>query len=521
MTVSVDAILDLSAIELRDAIAARRVAARQAVQASLDRIARLDPQLRCFLELFPDRALARAAEIDAALARGEPPGSLCGVPVALKDNICLDHGRTTCGSRLLGAYESPFSATAAQRLIDAGAVVVGKTNMDEFAMGSSTENSAFGPTRNPIDPARVPGGSSGGSAAAVAARMVPLALGSDTGGSVRQPAAFCGVVGLKPTYGRVSRWGLVAYASSLDQIGPIARTVADAALCLDLISGRDPLDSTCADRAPTRAHAALNGPVENLRLGIPREARSGTNHPAMTAALERTIEAARALGATTIDIDLPNLPHGIAAYYLVATAEASSNLARFDGVRYGRRAGSTSRTSGAGVPPVSTQLSPSPTQAPGPRPEASPDPLFDLYAQSRAEGLGPEVQRRIMLGTYALSSGYYDAYYLTALKVRRLIKNDFDRAFERCDAVLMPTTIGPAFRLGEKTSDPLAMYLEDLYTVTANLAGVPAISIPAGFADEPDAPPGGGRLPLGVQLLAPVFEDERLARIARRLETER
>ncbi len=488
-------ILDLSLIELRDAIAARRISAEQAVRASLDRISALDPQLRCFLQTFPDRAIDEARAVDARMSRGEVVGPLAGVPVALKDNICLSHGRTTCASRILEHYESPFTATAAQRLIDAGAIVIGKTNMDEFAMGSSTENSAFGPTRNPHDPSRVPGGSSGGSIAAVAAKMVPLALGSDTGGSVRQPAALCGIVGLKPSYGRVSRWGLVAYASSLDQIGPATRTVADAALALEVIAGSDPLDSTCAPRPAPKLMQHIDQPIERLRIGVPREARSEKNSPAMSAVFDAAVHSYARAGAEIVDVELPHLSSGIAAYYLVATAEASSNLARFDGVRYGRRAGVSASS-----------------QAPGLKPQASSDALFDLYAHSRAEGFGPEVQRRIMLGTYALSSGYYDAYYLTALKVRRLIKQDFDRAFERCHAVMMPSTIGPAFKLGEKTSDPLAMYLEDLYTVTANLAGVPAISIPAGFADVPGSP--SGKMPLGVQLLAPVFEEERLLRIA-------
>lgn len=482
-------LLDLSALELRDAIASGRASAAEAARAAIEAAtARRD--LNAFLQLFEDAALDRAREIDRQRSAGEPLGPLAGVPVALKDNICLDHGRTTCGSRYLEHYESPFSATAARRLIEAGAVIIGKTNMDEFAMGSSTENSAFGPTRSAWDPARVPGGSSGGSASAVAASVVPIALGSDTGGSIRQPAAFSGLVGVKPSYGRVSRWGLVAHASSLDQIGPFARTVADAALALEVIAGPDDLDSTCARCAVPSISEALDEPFEGLRVGVVREARGNpANTPAMREAYERVIlELARA-GAEIIELDLPHLRYGIAAYYLVATAEASSNLARFDGVRYGRRAAIDPRSGEA---------------------------LFDLYARSRAEGLGPEVQRRIMLGTYALSSGYYDAYYLTALKVRRLIQRDFAAAFDRCHAVLMPTTPGPAFKLGEKTSDPLAMYLEDLYTVTANLAGVPAMSVPAGYAPEPSAP--RGKLPLGVQVLCPMFEEARMLRIGRMIE---
>ena len=477
----------MTAAQLARAIAARSISATDAARAAFDAIDRLDPTLKCFLQTFPDQAMARAGAIDEALARGEEVGPLAGVPVALKDNICLDYGRTTCASRILEHYQSPFSATAAQRLIDAGAVVVGKTNLDEFAMGSSTENSAFFPTRNPADPSRVPGGSSGGSAAAVAAGIVPFALGSDTGGSVRQPAGLCGIVGFKPTYGRISRWGLVAYASSLDQIGPLGQSVADVALAMNAIGGFDPLDSTSVDTPQVDYLAELDVPVEELRIGVPREARSDANHPGINDALARTADHYQRLGAQIMEIELPHLQYGIAAYYIVAPAEASSNLARFDGVRYGRRA----------------------ALGPG-------DDLMALYARSRAEGFGPEVQRRIMLGTYALSSGYYDAYYLTALKTRRLIKRDFDRAFSTEDvgpgvhAILMPATPHPAWKLGAKSSDPLAMYLEDVYTVTVNLAGLPAITIPAGTVDE-----GGTALPVGMQLIGGAFDDPRLLRIAR------
>ncbi len=478
----------LSLIDLRDAIAHGRVTSEEATRAALDRLALLEPRLHAFTQVFKDHALARARDLDARIRPGGAArvGPLAGVPIALKDNICLNHGRTTCCSRILENYESPFTATAAQRLLDAGAVVLGKTNLDEFAMGSSTEHSCFGPTRNPWDTDRAPGGSSGGSAAAVAARITPLALGSDTGGSIRQPAALCGVVGVKPTYGRVSRYGLVAFASSLDQIGPFARTVADAALALNIISGFDDLDSTCARIDSPDYLARLEEPVHGLRLAVPRQARSQRNHPAGAASFDDSIARYRSLGADIVEIDLPSLEYGIAAYYIVAPAEASSNLARYDGVRYGRRA------------------------------KIRPDEdLITLYSRSRAEGFGAEVQRRIMLGTYALSSGYYDAYYNTALKARRVIKADFDRAFDAkagpgAHAILMPSTPAPAFRIGEKTSDPLAMYLEDFYTVTANLAGVPAMSIPAGFADV-----GGRRLPLGVQLFCPAFAEEKMLRIAR------
>ena len=491
-------------------------------RAALDRLDALNPKLNAFLQPLPDQALAAARALDARLAAGEPPGPLAGVPIAIKDNLCLgpDTGyaraRTTCASRFLETYESPFTATAVRRLIAAGAIIVGKTNLDEFAMGSSGEHSAFGPTRNPWDPSRVPGGSSAGSAAAVAAGIVPIALGSDTGGSIRQPAGLCGIVGLKPTYGRVSRYGLVAFASSLDQIGPFTRTVADAAAVLTALCGHDPLDSTCGepsgagvppaggrDGRPTVPDFSrdLDTPITKPVIGIPRQARSSANHPAVAAALENAIAVYTSLGAEVRDIDLPHTDYGIAAYYIVANAEASSNLARFDGIRYGRRA---KLARGGG------------------------DDLMDLYCRSRSEGFGPEVQRRIMLGTYVLSAGYYDAYYLTALKVRRKIKADYDGAFGSratggvsasagCDAILMPSSPTPAFKLGEKSGggDPLAMYLEDFYTVGVNLAGLPAIVLPGGFANE-----GGVALPVGIQLIAPAWEEARLLRLARRFERE-
>lgn len=504
------ALWDLTLTELRDAVATRRLGAEELVQRSLDRIAAYDPELGCFLETFAGDAAARAREVDRRIGQGDAPGPLAGLPIALKDNICLERGRTTCGSRMLEGYRSPFSATVAVRLEAAGAIIVGKTNLDEFAMGSSTEHSAFGPTRNPWDRTRVPGGSSGGSASAVAARLVPAALGSDTGGSVRQPGALCGVVGYKPTYGLVSRWGLVAYASSLDQIGPITRTVRDAALLAQVIAGPDPLDATSAPDAAPDLLSMLEHPVEGLRLGVPTLARDPGNHPDMARALDAAIAAFRGLGAQVVDVELPTQSMGVPAYYIVAPAEASSNLARFDGIRFGQRA------------------------------EARPgDSVHGLIARSRAQGLGAEVQRRIMLGTFALSSGYHDAYYLTALKVRRRIKDEFDAVFhgaargsgaqparargarrpddlphpEACHALLMPTTTGPAFKLGEKSGDPLSMYREDLYTVTANLAGLPAISVPAGFASVK-----GVELPLGVQILGPAFADALVLRVARMFE---
>jgi len=469
---------DLSILDLRDAIASKRLRAADAVRTCLDHIAAHDGPVHAFLETFADRALARAAEVDA----GRITGPLAGVPIAIKDNICTDFGHTTCSSKMLANFKSPYSATVIKRLEAAGAIILGKTNLDEFAMGSSTENSAVGPTRNPHDPSRVPGGSSGGSAAAVAARMCAAALGSDTGGSIRQPAAYCGVVGLKPTYGRVSRYGLVAYGSSLDVIGPITHTVADAALLLQVIAGHDPLDSTCATLPVPDYSGTVNQPVAGLRIGIAKQYMSDANDPAMTAAINRAIEVYRAANATIVEVDLPHTEYGVPTYYIVAPAEASSNLARYDGVHYGHRA-------------------------------AQADDLFDLYARSRAEGFGDEIKRRIMLGTYVLSSGYYDAYYTKALKVRRLIKQDFDRAFTQCDAILCPPTTGPAFPFGDSGDDPLKMYLADIYTVTANLAGIPGIVVPAGVTEV-----NGKRLPLGIQLLGPVYQEEKLLRIARMYE---
>ncbi|MGH7132000.1 MAG: Asp-tRNA(Asn)/Glu-tRNA(Gln) amidotransferase subunit GatA [Phycisphaerales bacterium] len=480
-------LLDLSAVALAAAVRSDKASAVDAAKAALARAATLNPLLNIFTETFHDEALKQAAAIDALVAAGRDPGPLAGVPVAIKDNICLSWGRTTCGSRILENYHSPFTATAAQKIIDAGAVIIGKTNCDEFAMGSSTEHSFRGPTRNPWDPDRIPGGSSGGSAAAVAARIVPIALGSDTGGSIRQPASHCGVVGIKPTYGRVSRWGLVAYASSLDQIGPFARTCEDAALVLDVICGHDPHDSTSAQLDHPRFHERVCEKLTDLTIGVPRQAHSPANSHGVSEALGGTIELLRSSGAKVIDVDLPHIDHGIAAYYIIAPAEASSNLARFDGVRYGRRA--------------------------RPKPDEG---LMDLYCRSRSEGFGAEVQRRIMLGTHVLSSGYYDAYYTTALKTRRLIKQDYDRAFAAgCQAILMPAAPGPAFRIGEKTDDPLAMYLEDVYTVGINLAGLPGLTIPAGFQHEPQS---GRDLPVGVQLIGPALGEDTILRIGAMLQ---
>ena len=465
-------LVGLGAAALRRAVVAREASCEEVARAHLDRIAAVEPAVDAFLAVTAERALDRARALDARLAKGEAAPPLAGVPAAVKDVLHVEGLPTTCGSRLLEGYRPPFSATAVERLEAAGAIVVGKTNMDEFAMGSSTENSAYKATRNPWDPGRVPGGSSGGSAAAVAARMAPVALGTDTGGSIRQPAAFCGVVGLKPTYGRVSRYGLVAFGSSLDQVGPLARSVEDVALAAAPLFGADPRDATSVDRPAGDLAAALARDAAGLRVGIPR-AFLAEGVEAETRA--RFVEALAALGdagVRLVDVDLPHLRHAVATYYLVATAEASSNLARYDGVRFGRREGGDSD-------------------------------LRSLYGRTRDAGFGPEVKRRIILGTFALSSGYYDAYYLRAQKVRALIRRDFERAFEACDVVATPTTPSPAFRLGEKTSDPLQMYLEDIFTVPANLAGLPALSVPCGLA---------GGLPVGLQLLGRPFDEETLLR---------
>lgn len=453
-----------TAAELLAQLAGKKVSAVEVTQAALERIAELEPHIHAFLSVHRDQALARAAEVDA----GKVTGPLAGVPIALKDNLCMRGELTTCGSRILEKFRPPYDATVVQRLEAAGAVVVGKTNLDEFAMGSSTENSAFGPTRNPWDTSRVPGGSSGGSAAAVASGEVPLSLGSDTGGSIRQPAALCGVVGLKPTYGRVSRYGLVAFASSLDQIGPFARDVRDAALLLQVIAGHDPLDSTSGVQEVPDYTAALE-PRVHRKLGIPRAFLEGLSSE-MRAVFDESCEALKGLGATLVDVDLPSLKAALAAYYIIAPAEASSNLARYDGVRYGLRV------------------------------ETDGD-IVSMMRASRAQGFGAEVKRRIMLGTYALSSGYYDAYYHKAQQARTVIRNDFERAFADCDCVLMPTTPSPAFKIGEKSEDPLEMYLTDVYTVSANLAGLPGLVVPSGTVQG---------LPSGLQILGRAWDEATL-----------
>ena len=467
------ALHELSASEIRKRVAERALSAEEVTKAHLERIAAVEPKVDAFLAVLGQRALERARRLDRDLAAGVLPPPMAGVPVAVKDILALEGVPTTCGSKILEDYRPPFTATALRRLESAGAIVLGKTNMDEFAMGSSTENSAYKKTRNPWDLARVPGGSSGGSAVAVAAGMAPLALGSDTGGSIRQPAAFCGVYGLKPTYGRVSRYGLVAFASSLDQIGPLARTVEDLALAATAIFGADDKDATSAAEPVPDFAAARAAGARGLRIGVPWDFLEKGVDAGILGAFRASLETLEAQGARTVTVSVPHAQHAIATYYIVATAEASSNLARFDGVRYGLRVEGSN--------------------------------LRSMYGETRDRGFGPEVKRRIILGTFALSSGYYDAYYLRAQKVRTLIRRDFESAFEACDVVATPTTPTPAFRLGEKTDDPLQMYLADIFTVPANLAGLPGLSMPAGFV---------AGLPVGLQLLGRRFDEATLLRVA-------
>jgi aspartyl-tRNA(Asn)/glutamyl-tRNA(Gln) amidotransferase subunit A len=446
-------------------------------------------RLNVFVHLDPEAVLAQARTIDARRKSGEMIGRLGGVPVAIKDVLCVEGEPTSCGSRMLRNFRPPYDATVIAKLRAAGAILFGKTNMDEFAMGSSTENSSYGPTLNPWDETRVPGGSSGGSAAAVAADLAPLALGTDTGGSIRQPAAVCGVVGLKPTYGRVSRYGLIAFASSLDQVGPFAHDLADTALLLSVIAGPDPHDSTSVDRPIPDYSATLDTPPDPLKIGIVREFFGAGLDPEVGAALQEAIRIYEKAGATIKEVSLPHSSYGIPAYYLVASSECSSNLARYDGTIYGHRAADYS------------------PKYPG---EEDLPALVRMMMASRAEGFGPEVKRRIMLGTFALSAGYADQYYNKALQVRRKIRGDFDAAFQEVDVLVGPTSPTPAFKLGERTSDPLAMYLSDIYTITANLAGIPGISVPCGLTK--------GNLPIGMQLLGAPFAEDTLLRAARVFE---
>lgn len=466
--------------ELGAQLRRREFSATELLERQLARIREVDGRVRAFLRLTEDLARAQAAEVDRRLAAGEELGPLAGIPLAVKDVLCVEGVETTAGSQILRGFKPPYDGTAIAKLRGEGAVFLGMTNCDEFAMGSSTENSSYFPTRNPWDLERVPGGSSGGSAAAVAAGEAVYSLGTDTGGSIRQPAALCGVVGLKPTYGRVSRYGLIAFASSLDQVGPFARSVEDAALVLAAVAGRDPRDSTSAQR-PVELLSRLEAGVRGLRLGVPREYLGVEGlEPGVKASAEEALRVLERAGAELVEVSLPHTDYGLAAYYIVAPAECSSNLARFDGIRYGWRYEDTQS-------------------------------LLGTYLNTRRQGFGPEVRRRIMLGTYALSSGYYDAYYLKAQKVRTLIKQDFDGAFKNCDAILSPTSPVTAFKLGDKVDDPLAMYLNDVLTLGANLAGLPGVSVPCGMS---------GGLPVGLQVLAPQWGEAMALRVARAYEAE-
>ena len=474
-------LLEKTAFEIRELLRRKEVSVAALTKAQFERIDAFDGEIKAYLTLNREEALEQARRLDQRMARGDQLGALAGIPIAVKDNMCSRGLLTTCASNILANFVPPYDAFVVEKLKCADALVLGKTNMDEFAMGSSTENSGLAITRNPWELERAPGGSSGGSAAAVASDLAFAALGSDTGGSIRQPASFCGVVGLKPTYGRVSRYGLVAFASSLDQIGPITKDVRDAALLMNVIADHDPHDSTSVDAPVPDYLEAIEKPIDGTRLGIPREYFGEGLDTEVADAIYAALKTYEKLGATLVDITLPHTEYAVACYYLVATAEASSNLARYDGVHYGHRT------------PKLTDM-------------------IDMYSASRAEGFGDEVKRRIMLGTYVLSSGYYDAYYLKAGRVRRLIKDDFDAAFGKVDAVICPTSPTTAFKLGEKISDPLAMYLSDIYTISANLAGIPGISIPCGFDST--------QLPIGLQILGRVMEEDRLLQIARAFEQE-
>ena len=470
--------MQLSLAELKQQLESRSLSALELVNASYTRIAETEPKVQAFLSLDEERARQAAQVMDELLAKGEASGILAGIPVGIKDNIVTEGLRTTCASKFLDNFVPVYNATVVNKLKEAGAITIGKLNMDEFAMGGSNENSAYQVTRNPWDLERVPGGSSGGSAAAVAAGQVPFALGSDTGGSIRQPASYCGVVGLKPTYGLISRFGLVAFASSLDQIGPLTRSVEDSALALQSIAGYDRMDSTSAQVDVPNYSQALTGDVKGLRIGVPKEYMGEGVDPKVKEAVMAALSVYESLGATWEEVSLPHTEYAVAAYYLLASSEASSNLARFDGVRYGVRAD-------------------------------HPDNLLDLYVRSRSEGFGQEVKRRIMLGTYALSSGYYDAFYLKAQKVRTLIKRDFDQAFEKFDLLIAPTAPTTAFKIGEQVDNPLQMYMNDILTIPVSLAGIPAISVPCGLEDG---------LPVGMQIIGKPFDESTVLRAAHAYE---
>ena len=464
---------DKTVAELSIALKAKKVSSLELTQAFLDRISKYK-DLNAFITLDPERSLAQAKAADTLLAQGQG-SALTGIPIAQKDIFCADGWRTTCGSRMLSNFVAPYDATVIERFNKAGAVCLGKTNMDEFAMGSSNETSYYGPVKNPWDTQAVPGGSSGGSAAAVAARLAPAATGTDTGGSIRQPAALCGITGIKPSYGRVSRYGMIAFASSLDQGGPMTRSAEDAALLLNVMCGFDVRDSTSVDQPAPDFTATLNNSIKGLKIGLPKEYFGAGLNADVAKAVETAIAEYKKLGAQVVDVSLPNSQLAIPCYYVLAPAEASSNLARFDGVRYGYRA-----------------------------PEYK--DLNDMYCKTRAQGFGAEVKRRILIGTYVLSAGYYDAYYLQAQRLRRLITDDFNRAFEKCDVIMGPTTPSTAFNLGAKKDDPVAMYLSDIYTISVNLAGLPGMSIPAGF--------GADNRPVGLQLIGKYFDEARLLNVA-------
>jgi aspartyl-tRNA(Asn)/glutamyl-tRNA(Gln) amidotransferase subunit A len=466
---------ELTAHEVCELVAKREVTAAEVTEDCLKRIEEIEAGIRGFIRVDQEEARSMAAAVDRSLKKGDPAGPLAGLPVALKDIFCVRGKEITAGSKILRGFIAPYDATVVKKLRQAGSVFLGQTNMDEFAMGSSTENSGFGPTRNPWDRTRVPGGSSGGAAAVLAADEALLSLGSDTGGSIRQPASLCGVAGLKPTYGRVSRYGLIAYASSLDQIGPLGKDVEDIALLLEVLAGHDSLDSTSASLTVPAYRDCLIDDVGRMTLGVPRESYAEGMEDEVKEAFQAALKTFRDLGARVVEIELPRIPYTLACYYILSTAEASSNLARFDGVQYGYR---VSRAKD----------------------------LLEMYERTRREGFGEEVKRRIILGTYVLSAGYYEAYYAEALKVRRLIKNDYDAAFKRCDCVIMPTSPGVAFKIGEKTADPLQMYLSDIFTISVNLAGLPAISVNCGFSRA--------GLPIGLQVIAPPFAEEKILQTA-------
>jgi aspartyl-tRNA(Asn)/glutamyl-tRNA(Gln) amidotransferase subunit A len=468
----------LTAIEMRDGIKEGKFTAKEVALAHFDRIEKFDGKVKAFLCLQKESALKKAEDIDKRIAEGKSVGILAGVPVAIKDNLCIDGVKTTCSSKLLKDFVPPYTAHVIKLIDEQDGVILGKTNLDEFAMGSSTENSGFGATGNPWNVECAPGGSSGGSAAAVAAGFAPLALGSDTGGSIRQPASFCGCVGMKPTYGMVSRYGLVAFGSSLDQIGPFSRTSADAALLMDVISGHDEKDSTSSNKEKPDFLANIDIDLSGVKIGVPEEFFGEGLDSEVEASVRAAIEKLKDMGATVQDVHLPHTKYAVPVYYIVATAEASSNLGRYDGVHYGHRA------TGA-------------------------ENIVELFSKSREEGFGDEVKRRIMLGTYVLSAGYYDAYYLKALKVRTLMAQDFEKAFGEVDFIITPTSPTVAFKMGEKVSDPLSMYLSDIYTISANIAGIPGINIPCGMSNN---------LPVGVQILGSHFKDDSLLAVANKLE---